>query len=412
VLHGRQSLTVSSHRRTQAFIAVGLVALALNLRPAAVSVGPVLQDIRDGLRMSSVTAGVVTTLPVLCFAGFGAVAPWCGRRIGVHRLMLLSLAVLAGGLAARAYAGNSAAFVAATVPALAGMATANVLLPSLVKQHFPHRIGLVTAVYTTALAIGLTGSSVLTVPFAEALGSWRAGLGIWAVVAMVAALPWLGLLRHDVKPEVERHDTIPTRALLGSPLAWTMAVFFGTQSLQAYAVFGWLAQIYRDAGFSAETAGQLLGVAAATGIPISFVLPRIAVRSKTQTPLILGLCSCYLVGYAGLMFWPVQGAWLWALAIGTGTGIFPLILTLIGLRARTSDGTAALSGFTQSVGYLISAIGPLMMGALYGATGGWTLPVTVLTLLVVPQAIAGLLVARPRYLEDELDAAKAVTTGT
>lgn len=358
--------------------------------------------------MSPATAGVVTTLPVLCFAGFGAVAPWCARRIGVHRLMLLSLVVLAAGLGARAYAGSSPLFIAATVPALAAMATANVLLPSLVKQHFPRRIGLVTAIYTTALAIGLTAASILTVPLAGALGSWRAGLAVWALVAVVAALPWLSLLRHDIRPEVQRHDTIQTRAVLRSPLAWTMAIFFGTQSLQAYAVFGWLAQIYRDAGFSAEKSGLLLGVAAATSIPLSFVLPRLAVRLTSQAPLILALCASYVVGYTGLIFWPVGGAWLEAVAIGIGTGIFPLILTLIGLRARTSDGTAALSGFTQSVGYLIAAIGPFMMGALYGATGGWTLPLTVLALLVIPQAIAGLLVSRPRHLEDELGSRETV----
>lgn len=407
---GRQSLTVSAHRRTQIFVAIGLVALAVNLRPAAVSVGPVLQDLRHGLSMSTATAGVVTTLPVLCFAGFGAIAPWCARAVGVHRLMLLSLAVLAAGLGLRAYAGGSAGFIAGSVPALAAMATANVLLPSLVKRHFPDRIGLVTAIYTTALAIGLTAASVLTVPLAEAFGSWRSGLAVWALVAMAAALPWLALLRHDIKPDVSRHDTIPTRAVMRSPLAWTMAAFFGTQSLQAYAVFGWLAQIYRDAGFSAATAGLLLGVAAATSIPISFVLPRIAVRIANQAPLILGLCASYVVGYTGLIFWPEQGAWLWALTIGIGTGIFPLILTMIGLRARTSDGTAALSGFTQSVGYLIAAVGPFMMGALYGATGGWTVPLTVLTLLVVPQAIAGLLVSRPRYLEDEVGPAQTATS--
>lgn len=376
--------------------------LAVNLRPAAVSVGPVLQDVRHGLAMSTKTAGVVTTLPVLCFAIFGALAPWGARTLGVHRLMLLSLGMLAGGLGVRAYADSSALFIAATVPALAAMATANVLLPSLVKQHFPHRLGLVTAIYTTALAIGLTAASVLTVPLAAAFGSWRAGLAAWALVAAVAALPWLGLLRHDVKPEVARHETIPTRAMLRSRLAWAMALFFGTQSLQAYAVFGWLAQVYRDAGFAAETAGLLLGAAAAAGIPMSFVLPRIAVRIRSQAPLILGLCASYVVGYAGLILWPLAGAWLWALLIGIGTGIFPLILTLIGLRARTSDGTAALSGFSQSVGYLIAAAGPFLMGALYGATDGWTVPLTVLALLVIPQAIAGLLVSRPRYLEDEM----------
>lgn len=393
-----------SARRHQLLIAIGLVALAFNLRPAAVSVGPVLQDLRAGLGMGSVTAGVLTTLPVLCFAGFGALAPSAARSLGVHRLMLLALLILSGGLALRALSGGAATFLAATVPALAAMATANVLLPSLVKQHFPRRVGLMTGIYTTALAIGLTSASVLTVPVATLLGSWRGGLAVWGITALVAVLPWLPLLRHDVKPDIGRHDAIATSAVLRTPLAWSMAAFFGLQSLQAYAVFGWLPQIFRDAGFAASKAGLLLGVTAAIGIPIAFALPRLAARLTSQAPLIVGLCAAYLLGYAGLILWPVQGAWLEAPLLGIGQGLFPLILTLIGMRARTSDGTAALSGFAQSVGYLIAAAGPLMMGAVYGATGGWTIPLLILAALVVPQAICGLLVSHPRYLEDELDA--------
>ncbi len=227
---------------------------------------------------------------------------------------------------------------------------------------------------------------------------------------LVAAAPWLALLRHDVRPESDRSKSISSRQTARAPLAWAMAVFFGTQSMQAYAVFGWLPQIYRDAGFSAQTAGLFLGIATATAIPISLVLPSVAVRRTNQAPLVLALCASYAAGYLGLTLSPATLPVLWALLIGTGTGMFPLALTLIGLRARTSDGTAALSGFTQSVGYLLAAIGPFMMGALYGATGGWTVPLAVLIALLLPQAVAGVMVSRPRYLEDELDARPTVAS--
>ena len=395
-----------SHRRQQIALVIGLTALAFNLRPTAVSVGPVLDEIRHGLGMGTTTAGIVTTLPVLTFALFGSVAPWLGRRFGMHRVMLSSLLLTAAMLAARSTVDSPALFIATTVPALAGMAVANVLLPSLVKRHFPHRIGLITATYTTALSVGLTFASVLTVPVADSAGSWRWGLALWGATALVAAAPWLGLLRHDVRPESDRRQvTITVRMTSRAPLAWAMAVFFGAQSMQAYAVFGWLPQIYRDAGYSAQNAGILLGAATAISIPISFVLPSMATRRTNQAPLILGLCASYAVGYLGLIVWPSAAAVLWALLIGIGTGMFPLVLTLIGLRARTSDGTAALSGFTQSVGYLLAAVGPFMMGALYGLTGGWTVPLVVLIGLLVPQAVAGVLVSKPRFLEDEIEAA-------
>jgi CP family cyanate transporter-like MFS transporter len=398
-------------RRERAFLVLGLVVLAFNLRPAAVSVGPVLDEIRSGLGMGSTTAGVLTTLPVLCFAGFGYAAPWCGRAWGLHRVMLGSLVITVIGLVVRAEAHSSALFLAATVPALAGMATANVLIPSLVKLHFPDRLGAMTAVYTTALAIGLTSASVLTVPVADLTGSWRGGLVAWAGVAVIAAVPWLGLIAHDVKPTTTTPRAITPRELSRSPLAWTMAFFFGVQSLQAYAVFGWLPQIYRDAGFSAGTAGLLLGVTTATSIPISLVLPGITARRRDQGPIILGLCAAYIMGYLGLLVSAGTLPWLWALLIGVGTGIFPLVLTLIGLRARTSEGTAALSGFAQSIGYLIAGVGPFMMGALYGATGHWTVPLIVLLLLVVPQGVSGLMVARERYVEDELTARASSASG-
>ncbi|MEJ7702155.1 MAG: MFS transporter [Geodermatophilaceae bacterium] len=263
---------------------------------------------------------------------------------------------------------------------------------------------MLTSIYSTFLAVGLTFASVLTVPISQLGGSWRVGLAAWGVTAAVAALPWLGLVRHDVRPETAAGNgtAMSARAVARSSLAWAMALFFASQSLQAYAIFGWLPQIFRDAGFSAETAGLLLGLTTAISIPISFALPAMVVRRTNQTSLILALCASYVVGYVGLILWPAAGALAWAVLIGIGTGMFPLALTLIGLRARTSDGTAALSGFTQSVGYLIAAVGPFMMGAGYDATGGWTVPLIVLTVLIVPQAVTGWMVARPRYVEDEV----------
>jgi CP family cyanate transporter-like MFS transporter len=394
-------------RAERILVVVGIIVLAFNLRPAAVSVGPVLDEITTGLSMSSTTAGLLTTLPVLSFAGFGALAPWLARALGLHKVTLLALVSVVVGLALRSQTGNVPLFLLLSLLSLAGMATANVLLPSLVKLHFPDRVGLMTSIYTTSLAVGLTLASVLTVPLSEQLGSWRWGLFAWAATALVAALPWLGLIRHDRAPEDAAHG-ISLGQVARTRLGWGMALFFGFQSLQAYSVFGWFAQVYRDAGFSAGTAGLLLGVITAMSIPLSFWLPSWAARMEHQTWLIVGLVLCYPVGYVGLIVAPVAGAWLWAVLVGVAASVFPVVLTLIGLRARTSEGTAALSGFTQSVGYLIAAIGPFGMGLVYGLTGGWTVPLIGLIVLVVPQLAAGLLVARPSYIEDAIKARAAL----
>jgi MFS transporter, CP family, cyanate transporter len=388
--------------REQILILIGLVALSFNLRPAASSVGPVIHALNDDLGMSATTAGFLTTLPVLCFAVFGALAPWFARVIGAHRVMLIALGLSSLGLWARSVVDNSWLFLLVTVLPLAGMATANVLLPSLIKRHFPTRIGLLTAIYSTTLAIGMTLSSALTVPIGEAAGSWRYGIAMWGLTAFVATLPWLGLLQHDVHPDAGLRRSIGFRDVARTRLARMMALYFGCQSMHAYAIFGWMPEIYGDAGFSASTAGLLLALTQAVGIPVSFVLPGLVARRRDQTPIMAVLTACYLAGYLGLLLWPSQGAVAWCVLIGLGTGAFPLVLTLLGLRASTPDGTAALSSFTQSTGYLIAGVAPFLMGFLYDTTGSWTAPILMLILLLAPLLWSGLQVARPQYVEDEL----------
>jgi MFS transporter, CP family, cyanate transporter len=390
-------------RLAKVLIAAGIVVLAFNLRPAAVSIGPVLDEISSGLRMNAAQTGLLTTLPVLCFAAVGAIAPRLARLIGLHRVTLTALVLLTGCLWARSHVDRPTAFLLLSFAALAGAAVANVLLPSLVKLHFPERVGLLTALYSTSMAIGLTSASVLTVPVADHGGEvdWRRGLAVWALTAAVAAVPWLVLIRHDLR-ERETPRPFGLGEVARTRLGWVMAVFFGLQSLQAYSIFGWFAKIYRDAGFDADTAGLLLGVITGVSIPLSFVIPALTARVRDQRVLLTAIMAFYPIGYVGLWLAPVGGAWVWAVAVGIGATTFPFILTLIGLRARTPAGTAALSGFTQSVGYLIAAIGPFGIGVLHDASGGWALPLWVLLALCVPQYVVGLVAARPAYVEDEL----------
>lgn len=400
------SNTIGAPRDTRLqklLVVAGIVALALNLRPAAVSVGPVLAEVTDGLAMSHTLAGVLTSLPVLAFAGFGAVAPSAAKAFGVHRVTLGCLVAVVTGLALRAVVDGPWLFLLLSMVALAGMAAANVLLPSLVKLHFPRRIGALTAVYSTSMAIGLTGALTLTVPLADTFGGWRTGLGAWAVLALIAALPWLALLTHDRHPSGAPHD-VRLGDVARTRLGLAMAVFFGLQALQAYSIFGWFAQLWRDSGFSPTTAGFLVGLVAGVSIPLSSWLPAAAARREDQRGLLMLVMSCYPVGYVGLMLAPHALAPVWAVLVGVGACTFPLVLTLLGLRARTPAGTAALSGWTQSVGYLIAAIGPFTLGAIYDATGGWTLPLAFLLVLTVPQLLIGSYASAPRFIEDQLRA--------
>lgn len=389
-------------RWERVLVVVGVVLLAVNLRPAATSLGTLLEQTQQALSISASLAGLLTTLPVLCFAAFGPVATALGRHWGLHRTTLLTLVLVVGGLFLRAFTGSTLVFTVASALALAGMASGNVLLPPLVKRHFPHRVGALTAVYSTALMTGAALPAWVAVPVSEAAGSWRYGLAMWGVLAVVAVLPWVALLRHDVREEDRPAPRYAMRDVVRSRLAWQMAMFFGIQSSFAYSQFGWLPKIYADAGLEPATAAMMLGLLTTVGIPLALVLPAYAARRPDQRPVVVALGGCVLAGFVGLLSAPATLPWLWALLLGIGGSAFPWCLTMIGLRAHTPDGTAVLSGFVQSLGYVLAALGPLGTGLLFDLTGGWTAPLAVLSVMAVPLVMFGLTFARPRYIEDEL----------
>jgi CP family cyanate transporter-like MFS transporter len=180
-----------------------------------------------------------------------------------------------------------------------------------------------------------------------------------------------------------------------------MAIFFGCQSLGAYALMGWLPQLFRDAGFAPATAGLLLALVTAISAPVAFLMPSLATRLGDLRPLILGLSGASIAAYLGLALAPGGAAGLWVVLVAVGQSAFPLSLALLGLRARTPAGTVALSAFVQSTGYLVAGLGPLLVGVLYGATGGWTVPLGLMIVVICGQGLAGLVVARPRYIEDQ-----------
>jgi CP family cyanate transporter-like MFS transporter len=390
---------VDSSQRHQRLLVAALVLTGLSMRTAVTSVGAVLDPVQSALHTSSGIAGVITTLPVICFALIGSVTPRLAHRLGAHALLVASLVAMTVGLVTRALAGSIAVFLLLSVLALSGGAIANVLMPTLVKQHFPDRIGPMTALYTTALAVGTTAGAGLTVPFGSLGDGWRFGLGSWALFSAVAVLPWLPSLRHE-RPDRSVSRGMSANRLLRSPTAWALAVFFGFQSFQAYIAFGWFAKFLHAHGMSHGTAGWMLAVFSAVTIPVSMIAPTIP--SRHHRLVIASLTGCYLLAYLGLTLAPIGGAWVWMVLTGIASGMFPLALTMIGLRTHSSETTAALSAFVQAIGYLVAGSGPLLFGVLYGATKSWTLPLMLLFVAMTITLVAGWRASLPRYVDDEL----------
>ncbi|MFJ6830929.1 MFS transporter [Streptomyces sp. NPDC091209] len=464
---------------TTRLVVAGVVLAALNLRPAITSLGALLEDVRGGLGMSGSVAGLLTSVPPLCFAVFGVMAPRLARRFGPAAVVCAGMVAITTGLAVRPYIGGTAGFLAASALALMGIAVSNVLMPVIVKRWFPDKVGSMTGLYSMALALGTSAAAAVTVPMTDALGgTWRSGLVVWAGLAAAAVVPWILLVRArgadsrdaDRGPAaavartgrgkaaaataVRTDDRGPAASGAGrtgdpetvaagavrtgdlgsaaaragdrgpaaaaaaaaaaatahesgrlritrSRTAWALAVFFGLQATAAYITMGWMAQIFRDAGVAAGTAGLLLAVTMVMGVPLAFVIPRLATRLPHQGPIVVVLGLCGLAGYAGLYLAPAAGAWAWALLLGVSNCAFPLALTMVGMRARTGAGVAQLSAFAQSTGYLISIPGPLLVGVLYQHSGGWGLPLAMMAGLMLPQIGIGILAGRNRTVEDE-----------
>ncbi len=385
-----------------AVLITAVVVISVNLRPGASSVGPVLQEIRDGLGMSSGVAGAMTGLPGLCFGLAGALAVGFARRVGMTAGIAIGLVAAAAGLLLRVTTDNVPLFLVLTVLALAGMAVGNVLVPAWIKVH-GHAVVLMT-IYGTGLVVGGTLGSLLTAPATEAADSWRAALGVWGLLLLLALPLWIWLAVRERRSPTEHqvHGPAPTGRIAHSRTAVALTVLFGIQSMHAYVQFGWLPQIYRDAGLAASTAGALQALLSSVGIVGALVMPTVIARSRGLHAWMISFGVLLAMGYAGLLVAPATVPWLWALMLGASGLAFPMAISLITARTRHPTVTAQLSGFVQPVGYALAAVGPFLVGIIHDATGGWNLILVLLMATSLPLTLAGLRVARPVFVDDEL----------
>ena len=385
-------------------LAITLALTALNLRAAVTSVGPVLREIQASLGMSDTVAGVLTTLPVISFGIVGLFAARLGRRIGTDTALMISLALIVVGLSVRAAAPTTGLLLITSLLALAGMAVGNILLPVVVRAWFPDKIGTYTGVYSVALMLGTAAPTAITFPIADAVGSWRFALGLWAIPALIALIPWFFVRSRQpetvVEPAVRGPSSMASR-IRRSPVAWGLMIFFGAQSLEAYVAMGWLPAILQDAGISSTASGWLASFTLVLSVPVAMAIPPLASRRPDQRPFIVMIVACSVAAYLGLLFAPSTAPVLWVFLLGIGLGAFPLALAMIGLRSSTAAGTAELSGFVQGAGYIFAATGPISIGLLHDLSGDWKLPLVALLVILIPKLIGGLIAGVPGVVDAE-----------
>ncbi|MCX5199989.1 MFS transporter [Streptomyces sp. NBC_00237] len=385
---------------------VGIVLASLNMRAALASVSPLVGEITDTFGLSSTATSLVTSVPVL-FLGVGAmVAPWLGRRFGTEAVLFCALLLLGVGIVVRVVPSTIALYGGGILIGVA-IALLNVLMPGLIKRDFPDRAASMTSVYTGSMIAGATVVAASSVPLEKAFGgSWEASLAFWSLLAAVAAVAWLpqvliarGRTGHEVRVAPAAGAGAAPKSVWRSALAWQVTLFMGLQSLWSYVLIAWMPTIFTDHGMSRSTAGvvfafnNLIQVAGAFGVPL------LAGRMRSQRPLVVLVSSLVAGGYVGLMVAPVSGAWLWSAVLGVGQGgAVGLALTMIVLRSGDAATAARLSGMAQTIGYLLAAVGPLAAGAVYQATGSWTVPIALMLGVCATALVVGLFAARDRKI--------------
>ncbi|RMW15604.1 Cyanate transport system protein [Pseudomonas syringae pv. tagetis] len=367
---------------------LGLVLVALNLRPALSSVAPLLNEVSESLGMSAAEAGLLTTLPVLCLGLFAPLAPILARRFGSERVVLVVLLTLAAGLGARSLFGEVGLFTGSLL-AGASIGIIGVLLPGIVKRDFPHKAGAMTGVYTMALCLGAAIAAGSTVPLSQYFGdSWQIGLGFWLIPAVIAALFWFPQAREM---HGSHRDMYRVSGLLRDPLAWQVTLYMGLQSSLSYIVFGWLPSILIGRGLTPTQAGLLLSGSIIAQVISALAVPYLATRGKDQRLAIMLVMSLTLTGLFGCLYAPLGGLWGWAVLLGIGQGgTFSLALALIVLRSRDSHVAANLSSMAQGFGYTIASIGPFAVGVVHDMTGSWTAIGWIFAVLGLGAMIAGM----------------------
>lgn len=404
-------------------VAAGILLTAFTLRVAVTVVPPVVSYINEDLPITPATIGVMGMLPTAAFAVFGFLTPYVIRWASPEKLVIASLLVGAAGQLARVFAPNTFLFLVFSVVAYAGLGAGNVLLPPLVKKYFPTKVGLLTALYVTILNLGTALPAQLAVPVAVSSG-WQISLVTWAGVSVIAMIPWLLMLMAPKKQEADDAGSLTTVGrsaaaqisgaqttaaeepavrmnLWKSPTAWGLTLMFGCTSLNTYAMFAWMPQILHGAGLDTQFSGSMLALFAVWGLPLSLLVPVIAVKMRNPFPMVIVTLSCFVAGYIGLLLSPAAGTILWVSLIGLGPGTFPLSLVLINHRTRTHQGAGLLSGFSQGIGYAIACAGPLFFGLLHEWTGSWTAPFIFLFATLAFLCVGALIVCRPKMLEDD-----------
>ncbi|WP_239745479.1 MFS transporter [Mammaliicoccus sp. F-M27] len=388
-------------------ILFGMIFVAATLRAPLTSVGPVIELIKSDLEISNTLAGLLTTIPLIIF---GFVSPFVSKivtKLTMSSTILYALLILLVGLLLRV-SGDIGLFIVGTILLGIAIAFGNVCLPSYVKWRFPLQIGLFTGVYSATMnfTAGLGGG--LSYPLSEItpLG-FRLSLSFWVVLTILAIVFWCPQVKSGKQQELQATKAMqaktqgPKVRMATSKLAWVVALTMAMQSMVFYTVIAWMPTILVDKGLSPTVAGFLLMLNQFSQVPMTFIFPIIASKMQNQKLLVTIVSMLFVLGFSLLFSQSYIVLVIGIIIAGFGMGAgFSLCMTFFSIRARTNAGSMSLSGFGQSIGYFIAAIGPFLIGFLHDLLGGWDVGIISLIVISVLFYIFALQAASDKYVED------------
>jgi MFS transporter, CP family, cyanate transporter len=398
---GLEQQEIKENQLYKFLLITGIILVAFNLRPAITSVGPLMSTIRDDVGLSNWSVGLLTSLPLIAFAIMSPFAARLGNRYSNERIILWGLILLLIGISIRSISVMFLLFIGTLLVGV-GIAICNVLLPGVIKDKFPLKVGLMTSVYSTAMNIFAASASGVSFPLASGLNlGWQVALLIWGIPVVLGIAIWV-YVTYKGRSTTQENQLLTENDtnLWRSPLAWQIALYMGFQSFLFYVTISWLPEILHSSGMSMETAGWMLSFTQFIGLPASFIVPVLAGKFASQRVLVVTLGVLSVSGFSGLLLassyvTTVISIVLIGLAL---SGTFPLALTFLGLRARNAKQAAALSGMAQALGYLLAAIGPMFIGYLFDLTHSWTLPIITLISVAILVVLFGLGAGRNKYV--------------
>ncbi|QXA74844.1 CynX/NimT family MFS transporter [Klebsiella aerogenes] len=387
----------SSANGKKLLLIVGILFITATLRVTFTGIAPLLDAIRAEYQLTTAQTGLLTTLPLLAFGLVSPLAAGVARRFGIERSLLLAMVIICLGIGLRSLPSAAWLYIGTALIGC-GIALGNVLLPGLIKRDFSGHVARMTGAYSITMGAAAAAGSAMVVPLALAGFGWRGALLLLMVFPLLALLLWLPQARRQATTPMTGSGAAHNRGIWRSALAWQVTLFLGINSLVYYVIVGWLPAILQSMGYSEAQAGSLHGLlqlaTAAPGLAIPLVLHRL----KDQRGIAVLVALMCVVSTLGLWLLPGQAV-IWTLIFGFGSGATMILgLTFIGLRASSAHQAAALSGMAQTIGYLLAACGPPLIGKIHDAYGDWHIPLIIVALIAVVMALFGALAGRAREI--------------